>query len=126
MAENEMNPFIELEGNVEAEPTIELVGEVNMGSVSSEKNAEAWAVGERGGVPVGPTDQTYHNNSKYYSEHAGENAEAWATGERGGVPVDSSDPAYHNNAKYYSQQAHAESATVEETRAMIADYYGGE
>ena len=91
MAENEMNPFIELEGNVEAEPTIELVGEVNMGSVSSEKNAEAWAVGERGGVPVGPTDQTYHNN-----------------------------------AKYYSQQAHAESATVEETRAMIADYYGGE
>lgn len=32
--------------------------------------AEAWAVGERGGVPVPVTDETYHNNSKYYSERA--------------------------------------------------------
>lgn len=35
------------------------------------ENAEAWAVGERNGVPVGPTDPTYHNNAKYYSDHAG-------------------------------------------------------
>ena len=34
-------------------------------------DSEAWAVGERNGVPVGPTDQTYHNNAKYYSDHAG-------------------------------------------------------
>lgn len=39
---------------------------------TSESNAEAWAVGERGGTPVPSTDVTYENNSKYYSEIAGE------------------------------------------------------
>lgn len=33
-------------------------------------DSEAWAVGERGGVPVTSGDDTYHNNSKYYSEQA--------------------------------------------------------
>lgn len=33
-------------------------------------DAEAWAVGEKGGVPVPATDPTYQNNSKYYSEVA--------------------------------------------------------
>lgn len=32
--------------------------------------AEAWATGERNGVPVGPTDPQYHNNAKYWAEHA--------------------------------------------------------
>lgn len=55
--------------NIEVNPTIELHGTVNMGSQASEYNAEAWAVGQRGGVDVPETDQTYHNNSKYYAEH---------------------------------------------------------
>lgn len=33
-------------------------------------DAEAWAVGQRGGTDVGETDETYQNNSKYYSEVA--------------------------------------------------------
>jgi hypothetical protein len=33
----------------------------------NEQDAEAWAVGERNGVPVPATDPTYHNNSKYYA-----------------------------------------------------------
>ena len=33
------------------------------------EQSEAWAVGTRGGVPVDPTDETYHNNSKWYSEN---------------------------------------------------------
>ena len=33
------------------------------------EDAEAWAVGERGGVPVTSGDETYENNSKYYAEH---------------------------------------------------------
>lgn len=33
----------------------------------SESNAEAWAVGERGGEPVPSTDPTYQNNSKFYA-----------------------------------------------------------
>lgn len=36
----------------------------------SAEDAEAWAVGERGGVPVDPTDPTYHNNAKFYAEEA--------------------------------------------------------
>ena len=34
------------------------------------EDAEAYAVGTRGGVPVAPSDPAYHNNSKYYSELA--------------------------------------------------------
>lgn len=40
-------------------------------AADSESNAEAWAVGERGGVPVTSEDDTYENNSKYYSERSG-------------------------------------------------------
>lgn len=40
-------------------------------AADSESNAEAWAVGERGGTPVPSSDVTYENNSKYYSEQAG-------------------------------------------------------
>ena len=57
--------------DVEVNPTIEIEMEVDMGSAASENNAEAWAVGERKGVPVSETDQTYHNNSKYYAQQAG-------------------------------------------------------
>lgn len=34
------------------------------------QDAEAWAVGKRGGVAVSSTDETYHNNSKYYAERS--------------------------------------------------------
>lgn len=39
-----------------------------------EEDAEAYAVGTRGGVPVAPTDPTYHNNAKYYSEQTNPDA----------------------------------------------------
>ncbi|MBR3238660.1 MAG: BppU family phage baseplate upper protein [Oscillospiraceae bacterium] len=35
-----------------------------------EENAEAWANGTRGGVPVTSDDPAYHNNSKYYADLA--------------------------------------------------------
>ena len=68
-------------------------------------DAEAWAVGERNGVPVDNSQPQYHNNSKYYAEisvEAGSNSEAWAVGQRGGTDVPSTDPTYHNNSKYYA------------------------
>ena len=37
----------------------------------SAEDAEAWAVGQRGGVDVPDTDPTWHNNAKYYAEHGG-------------------------------------------------------
>ena len=36
------------------------------------EDSEAWAVGERGGVPVVEGDPTYENNAKYYAEQAEE------------------------------------------------------
>ena len=39
--------------------------------------AEAWAVGQRGGVDVPETDRTYHNNSKYYADHMGDVAQEY-------------------------------------------------
>lgn len=38
-------------------------------SANSKKDSEAWAVGTRDGVPVGPTDPTYNNNAQYYATH---------------------------------------------------------
>ena len=36
----------------------------------SAKDAEAYAIGKRGGTDVGSTDPAYHNNAKYYAEQA--------------------------------------------------------
>ena len=74
MADNgigDISPTIEMEVEVEPSAEIEMEMEVDMGGTASEYNAEAWAVGERHGVPVSETDQTYHNNAKYYAQHAG-------------------------------------------------------
>lgn len=109
----------------------------------SEENAEAWAVGKRGGVDVPSSDETYHNNAKYFAEEAGdsaadaatsetnaglsetaaagsaEDAEAWAVGKRSGIDVGSSDDTYHNNSKYYADNAgsSASDAAASETAA---------
>lgn len=45
------------------------LSETNAGN--SALDSEAWAVGEKNGVPVGNTDPRYENNSKYYAQEAG-------------------------------------------------------
>lgn len=40
----------------------------------SAEDAEAWAVGQRDGVPVEEDDETYNNNSKFYADVAGQAA----------------------------------------------------
>ena len=40
-------------------------------AATSKGDAEAWAVGTRGGVPVPSTDPAYNNNSYYWSQHGG-------------------------------------------------------
>lgn len=39
-------------------------------ALDAQENSEAWAVGQRSGEDVPETDETYHNNSKYYAEYA--------------------------------------------------------
>lgn len=38
----------------------------------AQHTSEAWAVGERNGIPVEDGDPTYHNNAKYWAENAHE------------------------------------------------------
>lgn len=101
------------------------------------EDAEAWATGTRNDVPVDSSEDSYHNNAKYwnqraeryavgkengtpvssgegyqdnakyYSEQADLIGEKWARGTADGTPVGSEDETYHNNAKYYSEQADA-------------------
>ena len=121
--------------------TIEVQVAVDVSDTASAKNAEAWAVGQRGGVDVPSTDPTYHNNAKYYAEQAGSsataagtsetnagtsegNAEAWAKGTKDGAAVGSSDPTYHNNAKYYAEQAGASATSAAEAAASASAAYG--
>lgn len=52
----------------EAQDVPAIILNLDMQDGASVKSAEAWAVGQRGGVDVPSTDVTYHNNAKYYSE----------------------------------------------------------
>lgn len=62
----------------------------------SAEDSEAWAVGQRGGVDVPPTDPTYHNNAKYWSEQsAGQSLE-------GLTDVNISSPTNNQALKYDS------------------------
>jgi len=45
----------------------------------SAKDAEAYAVGKRGGTDVGSSDPAYHNNAKYYAQQASGSASDAAT-----------------------------------------------
>ena len=39
-------------------------------AIESKEDSEAWAIGKRNGIDVPNTDETYHNNAKYYSDNA--------------------------------------------------------
>ena len=107
-------------------------------------DSEAWATGKRNGTDVTSGDDTYQNNSKYYSGQASasagtastkaseasgsasdalssaRDAEAYAVGKRNGTDVASGDVAYHNNAYYYKDLA-AGSASSASASASAAD-----
>ena len=63
---------------ISQQETEEVELEVSASDRESAKDAEAWAVGKRGGVDVPASDPTYQNNSKYYAEQAGGSASAAA------------------------------------------------
>lgn len=100
------------------------------------EDAEAWAKGTRDGVAVGSSDETYHKNSKYYSEQGSASAsaaqsasnsaqgfadesEAWAKGTVNGSAVASDAAQYHDNSKYWCEQARQ--AAVDATNSEQAE-----
>ncbi len=72
--EGETLPNLVLQ-NPETGEYVNIQMQVSATDEASAAKAEAWAVGERGGVPVSSTDQTYHNNAKYYAQAAEDAAE---------------------------------------------------
>lgn len=53
--------------------TSRYVSQAEKAAVRAEQSAaaaEAWAVGEKGGAPVGSTDETFHNNARHFAEQA--------------------------------------------------------
>lgn len=53
----------------------EYVRENIEGALTAKEDAEAWARGTRSGTEVTEDDETYHNNSKYYSEQSAASAD---------------------------------------------------
>lgn len=74
--------------------------------VRNGNDSEAWAKGTREGNPVPSTDESYHNNSKYYSEQSSDSSDrskSWAVGPSGA----GDDGTDTNNAKYWAEQSEA-------------------
>lgn len=107
------------------------------------KNAEAWGVGERGGVPVESTDPTYENNAKYYAGEAHSEATDAAASElaASGSASDAADSATlaesyakggtstragedTDNAKYYMEQAAQYAGSAVDFRGATASQDG--
>lgn len=85
---------------------------------TSAEDSEAWAVGTRNGTAVGSTDETYHNNAKYYSDYAvsySETSESYAKGGTGTRTGEDTD-----NALYYKNTA-STSATNASTSATLSE-----
>lgn len=77
-------------------------------------SAQAWATGERGDQPVGPSEPQYHNNALYYSGLA-QSAESTATqkaSDASGYANDAS--GYANNASDYATAAANSAAEIED------------
>ena len=125
-------PIIEM-ANPNSGENVEIEMEIQANDAVSAAKAEAYAVGERTGVPVTAGDPAYHNNSKYYAQQAGnesDEAEAWAKGTKDGTDVPTTDPAYHNNAKYFrdmaQQDANAAAGSATEAAGSAATAAGYE
>ena len=106
----------------EAQFAEELTGATAAARAAAEdaSDAEAYAVGKRGGVDVGSTDPAYHNNAKYWAENAsGTNlAQAFSTSTAYAV----GDYVLYSNKLYRFTTAHSagawNSAQVSEVKTM--------
>ena len=74
------------------------------------ENAEAWATGEKNGIPIANTEPQYENNAKYYSEESASSASASASS--------ATSSANSATASANSATASANSATLSESWAI--------
>lgn len=77
------------------------------------EDAEAWAIGKRDGVDVPSTDETYHNNSKWYATQAGLSATS--------ASQDASNASSSASAAAGSASSAASAKTAAETAQGLAE-----
>ena len=89
-----------------------------------ESDAEAWAVGQRGGIDVPGSDETYHNNSKYYAQLA-EEATADLSGYVTQAEAAAARSATSAGLAVFSAESAASSRTAAQLSASSADTAAG-
>lgn len=81
----------------------------------AQHNSEAWAIGERNGVPVSSTDPTYQKNAKYWAQHTSETAHPPYIGANGNWYVWSSEQIAYVDSGVYAKGETGEEAEVTAT-----------
>lgn len=81
--------------------------------------AEAWAVGKRRGGDVDPSDETYHNNSKYYSQQANISATNANESEANALSYAGSASDSADDAQEFSESAEAALEEIQNAMARI-------
>lgn len=120
------------ERNLERDQTAHNSGGQKITGQLAIEDAEAWARGTRNGTPVGPTDETYNNNSKYYSivsgsimQMAGQQAIAAATSANNAAESERAAGISESNAAN-SERAAENSAIVSGSCMNIAGVHAGD
>jgi len=85
---------------------------VDVGDALQTQRAEAWAVGERNGVPVEEGNPTYHNSSKWHAQRAAEiQAEIEETA-AGAAQSAANAATSESNAQTYANRANQQAAAA--------------
>ena len=90
----------------------------SVNALNRKRDAEAWAIGTREGIPVESTDLQYENNAKYYSDQARSDASDASTSK-------SEAASYSNQASNYASNAetaklNAQSSATSAQQSYIA------
>lgn len=102
--------------------TLAALAQAQMDADEIVQTAESWAVGERGGVPVLPQDETYHNNAKYYADEAN-TASNSAAESASAADTSASNAATSASAASTSATSAASAKTAAETASGQASTY---
>lgn len=88
----------------------------------SAEDAEAWAIGERGGVPVPSTDPAYENSSKWWAQHA-VSSFANLTDTAITSPQNGQVPIYNSTTQKWENGAQSGGAQIDDTTTSLTSVW---
>jgi len=86
-----------------------------------EHDAEAWAIGKRGGTDVDSSDATYQNNSKYYAEQAAASSSAASSAASAAAQSATEAASEADSSKSYSRSSYISSTMASGSATAAAD-----